>query len=116
MPMTGRNPTMCLEVIALFTAAGFSHRLAPLVRRAYAAGCTLPQVLAAIEAGRMLGDLPPATLRLAWTTAHDWAWMAARRARGLEHALPAVGVSTAYETASGSGELKRVCEAPAGAS
>jgi hypothetical protein len=65
MPMNGRYPAMCLAVIAHFTAAGCTHRLAPLVRRAYAAGCMLPQVLAAIEAGRILGDLPPATLRIA---------------------------------------------------
>ena len=116
MPMTGRYPTMCLEEIALFTGAGFTHRLAPLVRRAYAAGCTLPQVLGAIEAGRILGDLPRATLRPAWTLAHDWAWIAARRARELEHALPAVGDPTAYETASAGGALNRACEAPAGAS
>lgn len=92
---------MCLEVIALFTAAGITHRLAPLVRKVYAAGCMLPQILAAIEAGRILGDLAPATLRPAWTTTHEWAWIAARRARGVEHALPAFGDPTASEAASG---------------
>jgi hypothetical protein len=68
------------EEIAAFTAAGFSDRLAPVIRRAFRAGCTLAEVLAAIEGGKELGMVPSAALRPAWEAAHDWAWIGRRRA------------------------------------
>ncbi len=79
MLATGRDRTAYLEEIAAFTAAGFADRLAPVMRRAYEAGCTLPEVLAAIDAGKAMGEVPSRALRPAWQAAHDWAWIARRR-------------------------------------
>lgn len=78
-----RRPHAWLEEITSFTAAGFTNRLTSLVLCAYTSGCTLPQVLAAIEAGQALGDLPSAALRPAWERAHAWAWIA-------RHPTPAI--------------------------
>ncbi len=69
-----------LEEITLLAAAGFTSHLAPLVICAYTTGCTLEQVLEAIEAGKDLGDLAAPAPRPAWRAAHDWAWIARRRA------------------------------------
>lgn len=87
-----RDRTAYLEEIAAFTAAGVADRLAPVIRRAYEAGCTLPEVLEAIEAGKPLGEVPSAALRPAWQAAHDWAWIARRDAEmtagGMEDRRP----------------------------
>jgi len=79
---TSKYCTTWLEEITHFTAAGFTDHLASLVLCAYVTGCTIEQVLAAIEAGKALGDVPPAALRAAWKAAHDWAWIARRRGLG----------------------------------
>ncbi len=84
-----RDRTACLDEITGFTAAGFANRLGPVVRRAYAAGCSLPEVLAAIEAGKAMGEVPPAALRPAWQAAHDWAWIA-RRCPGASNTGPKI--------------------------
>ncbi len=78
MVITQRDHDTSLEDITTFTAAGFTRRLGPLVIRAYRTGRRLEEVLAAIEAGKLLGDLPPSALRPAWRAAHDWAWIARR--------------------------------------
>lgn len=79
---TSKHCTTWLEGITHFTAAGLTDHLASLVLCAYVTGCTVEQVLAAIEAGKALGDVPPAALRTAWKTAHDWAWIARRPGLG----------------------------------
>lgn len=80
MVRTGGTHNAWLEEITLLTAAGFTSHLAPLVICAYRTNCTLEQVLEAIEAGKDLGDLAAPALRPAWKTAHDWPWIARRRA------------------------------------
>ena len=80
MVLTGETHNAWLEEITTLTAAGFPGHLAPLVICAYRTGCTLEQVLEAIEAGKDLDDLAAPALRPAWKTAHDWAWIARRRA------------------------------------
>ncbi len=72
-----RNPW--LEEITRFAAAGLTEHLASLIVCAYVTGCTVSQVLMAIEAGGTLGELPSAALRVARKAAQDWAWIAPRR-------------------------------------
>lgn len=79
MPVARWDRTNCLEEITAFTAAGFTERPAPGIRRAYVAGCTLSEVLEAIEAGKAPGDVPLLVLRPAWQAAQAWAWIARRR-------------------------------------
>ncbi len=88
MATTGRHANTWLREITSFTAAGFTDHLASLVLCAYASGCTLPEVVAALEAGRALGDLPAAALRPAQRSAHVWAWIA-RRGNDPPHGGPA---------------------------
>ena len=80
MVITQRERDTLLEDITTLTAAGFTRRLVPLVIRAYRTSRTPEEVLAAIEAGKVLGGLTPALLKPAWWAAHDWAWIARRRA------------------------------------
>jgi hypothetical protein len=73
-------PAQESEELATLTAVGFARRLAPPFIRAYKTGRTLEEALEAIEAGKVLGNLPPSPLRPAWRAAYDWPWIARRRA------------------------------------
>ncbi len=75
-----------LEAIALAVAHADPGIIPEQILRAYAGGATVAQVLAAVDVGCCLAEVPPLVAQGAWHATHAWAWMARRRDT---HQLPA---------------------------
>jgi alkylhydroperoxidase/carboxymuconolactone decarboxylase family protein YurZ len=69
-----------LEAVALAVANADPRLVSMQVRRAYAEGATVRQVLTAIDVGRCLAAVPPSVVSEAWHAADAWAWIGLRQA------------------------------------
>ena len=59
--------------------AGHTDLFDPTVRLAYEAGAWVSDLLTAVDIARSLAAVPKKVAARAYTAAHDWQWMAARR-------------------------------------
>lgn len=75
-----------LDAVAAAVARADPFMIDSNVYRAYEAGATVAQVLAAIEVGQCSGHVPPGILGLARTAAQEWIRIAAP---GLARRIPA---------------------------
>ena len=67
--------TMFAETIAAQHADLFD----PVVRLAYSAGATPEELLTAVETAKAQAEVPPGVVQHAYTTVHNWRWIAARQ-------------------------------------
>ncbi len=72
--------TRHLEAVALAVANADPRLISLLIRRAYAEGATVPQVLTAIDVGCFLAAVPSSVVREAGHAADAWSCIGLRQA------------------------------------
>jgi len=72
--------TRHLEAVALAVANADPPLVSLQIRRAYAEGATVPQVLTAIDVGCILAAVPRSVVHEAWHAADAWSWIGLRQA------------------------------------
>lgn len=74
------TPLTPVTTFAETIAAGRPEQFEEVVRAAYEAGADRDTLLMAVDVARHQASVPTRVLARAYTTIHQWAWIAARRA------------------------------------